>query len=242
MKASKAAQEKLLALQALDSSLIQLDHKAKTLPVSKLLDEKTIAHATARDLCVAAETEKSDIKHELSKSEVDVEQVVSRIERDEKRLSSGQGTPKELEQLQHELGSLAARRSELEEIELEIMMRIDVIKERITEQSDQESALTAEITELEIKKANQLAVISADLEAITVERASVIASTNPELVALYEKIRASNNGTGAAALVGNQCKGCHLTVNNVELQRIAGLAEDEVVRCEECRCILVRDL
>ena len=121
-------------------------------------------------------------------------------------------------------------------------MRIDVIKERITEQSDQESALAAEITELEIKKANEMAVISSDLEAITVERASVISSTNPELVALYEKIRASNNGTGAAALVGNQCKGCHLTVNNVELQRIAGLAEDEVVRCEECRCILVRDL
>ena len=94
MKASKAAQEKLLALQALDSSLIQLDHKAKNLPVSALLDEKTVAHATARDLCVAAETEKSDIKHELSKSEVDVEQVVSRIERDEKRLSSGQGNQK----------------------------------------------------------------------------------------------------------------------------------------------------
>ena len=47
MKASKAAQEKLLALQALDSSLIQLDHKARNLPVSKVLDEKTIAHATA---------------------------------------------------------------------------------------------------------------------------------------------------------------------------------------------------
>jgi len=113
---------------------------------------------------------------------------------------------------------------------------------RIAEQSEQESALAAEITELEIKKSNEMAVISSELEAITVERASVITSTSPELVALYEKIRASNNGTGAAALVGNQCKGCHLTVNNVELQRIAGLAEDEVVRCEECRCILVRDL
>ena len=59
---------------------------------------------------------------------------------------------------------------------------------------------------------------------------------------LYEKIRASNNGTGAAALIGNQCKGCHLTLNTIELQRIAGLPEDELVRCEECRCILVRGL
>jgi predicted nucleic acid-binding Zn-ribbon protein len=102
--------------------------------------------------------------------------------------------------------------------------------------------LAAEITELEIQKANALAVISADLEAVTSERASVIASTSPELVALYEKIRQSSNGTGAAALIGNQCKGCHLTINTIELQRIAGLPEDEVVRCEECRCILVRGL
>ena len=40
----------------------------------------------------------------------------------------------------------------------------------------------------------------------------------------------------------NQCKGCHLTLNTIELQRIAGLPEDELVRCEECRCILVRGL
>ena len=145
-------------------------------------------------------------------------------------------------QLQHEVGTLGARRAELEEVELEIMMRIDDIKARITEQSDLESALAAEITELEIKKANEMAVISADLEAITRDRASAVASTNAELVALYEKIRASNNGIGAAALVGNQCKGCHLAINTIELQRIASLAEDEVVRCEECRCILVRDL
>ena len=242
MKASKAAQEKLLALQALDSSLIQLDHKAKTLPVSKLLDEKTIAHATARDLCVAAETEKSDIKHELSKSEIDVEQVVSRINRDEARLSSGTGAAKELEQLQHELVSLAARRAELEEVELEIMMRVDGIKERIAELSAEESAHAAEIANLEISKENALTIIFADLKAAADDRAKTAASVNPELMALYEKIRTSNNGTGAAALVGNQCKGCHLTLNTIELQRIAGLAEDELARCEECRCILVRGL
>ena len=242
VKASVSDQRSILDIQKFDLQSATLRNKAATLPELAELTSTTIKQNNVRDLRIAAETELNDVKRELARAEGDVEQIVTRITRDETRLTSGTGAPKELEQLQHELGSLAARRSELEEIELEIMMRIDVIKERITEQSDQESALAAEITELEIKKANEMAVISSELEAITVERASVIASTNPELVALYEKIRASNNGTGAAALIGNQCKGCHLTVNNVELQRIAGLAEDEVVRCEECRCILVRDL
>jgi uncharacterized protein len=157
-------------------------------------------------------------------------------------MSSGQGAAKELEQLQHELGSLATRRSELEEVELEIMMRVDGIKERIETLKNEEATLGLEIANLEISKENALTVIGSDISAIGEDRKRTAASVSPELLALYEKIKAGNNGTGAAALVGNQCKGCHLTLNTVELQRISGLPEDELVRCEECRCILVRGL
>ena len=240
MKASKSAQEKLLALQALDSSLIQLDHKAKNLPVSKLLDEKIIAHATARDLCVAAETEKSDIKHELSKSEVDVEQVVSRIERDEKRLASGQGTPKELEQLQHELGSLAKRRAELEEIELEVMVRIEALDQRIASLSTERDALHEEVIKLSKEKDVALEEINRAKNATISERSSLAGEIEPELLGLYEKIRSSADGIGAARLHAGQCQGCNLTINAADLSKINSLPDDDVVRCEECRRILVR--
>ena len=240
MKASKSAQEKLLALQALDSSLIQLDHKAKNLPVSKLLDEKIIAHATARDLCVAAETEKSDIKHELSKSEVDVEQVVSRIERDEKRLASGQGTPKELEQLQHELGSLAKRRAELEEIELEVMVRIEALDQRIASLSTERDALHEEVIKLSKEKDVALEEINRAKNATISERSALAGEIEPELLGLYEKIRSSADGIGAARLHAGQCQGCNLTINAADLSKINSLPDDDVVRCEECRRILVR--
>jgi predicted nucleic acid-binding Zn-ribbon protein len=242
MKATLREQHAILNIQNFDFTFSTLTNKAANLSEIAAINSLTIKADNARDLRIAAETEHSDVKRELARAEGDVEQIVTRINRDEARLASGTASPKELEQLQHEIGTLGVRRAELEEIELEIMMRIDGIKARITELSEQESALAAEITELEIKKANALAVINADIDATKSDRASEITSIGAELVALYEKIRASNNGTGAAALVGNQCKGCHLTVNNVELQRIASLAEDEVVRCEECRCILVRGL
>jgi len=240
MKASKSAQEKLLALQALDSSLIQLDHKAKNLPVSKLLDEKIIAHATARDLCVAAETEKSDIKHELSKSEVDVEQVVSRIERDEKRLASGQGTPKELEQLQHELGSLAKRRAELEEIELEVMVRIEALDQRIASLSSERDALHEEVIKLSKEKDVALEEINRAKNATISERSALAREIENDLLGLYEKIRSSADGIGAAWLHAGQCQGCNLTINAADLSKINSLPDDDVVRCEECRRILVR--
>jgi predicted nucleic acid-binding Zn-ribbon protein len=242
MKATLREQHAILNIQNFDFTFSTLTNKAANLPEIAAINLLTIKADNARDLRIAAETEHSDVKRELSRAEGDVEQIVTRINRDEARLASGTAAPKELEQLQHEVGTLGVRRAELEEIELEIMMRIDGIKARITELSEQESALAAEITEHEIKKANALAIINADIETTESNRATEISSINAELVALYEKIRSSNNGTGAAALVGNQCKGCHLTINTVELQRIAALAEDEVVRCEECRCILVRGL
>lgn len=240
MKATKSAQERLLALQSLDSSLLQLRHKRDTLSVIATLEEKRSAFASTRDLCVAAETEKSDIKHELSRVEVDVEQVVARIERDEKHLASGLGTPKELEQIQHELGSLAKRRGELEEVELEIMLRVDGVEERIKELSASRDALAREIEELTIVKDRSISEIDSAIKKTEQDRLDLVSAIEGDLLALYEKTRASGDGIGAARLVGAQCEGCHLAMNAAEVTRIKTLPDDEVVRCEECRRILIR--
>jgi predicted nucleic acid-binding Zn-ribbon protein len=238
VKASASDQRSILDIQKFDFQSATLRNKAANLPEIAEINSLTIKQNNARDLRIAAETELSDVKRELARAEGDVEQIVTRIERDEKRLGSGTGTPKELEQTQHELVTLGARRSELEEVELEIMMRVDGIKERITDLSGQENQLALEIADLNIRKEN---AIHTELEGIESDRKSTVQSVGPEILALYEKIREGNNGIGAAALAGNQCKGCNLTLNTIELQRIAGLADDEVVRCEECRCILVRE-
>ena len=233
-------QRSILDIQKFDQQSATLKNKAATLPELAEITSTTIKQNNVRDLRIAAETELSDVKRELARAEGDVEQIVTRIERDEKRLASGTGTPKELEQTQHELGTLGLRRSELEEVELEIMMRVDGIKERIETLSAEENELALVIADLNIRKENALAAIHTELEGIETDRKATTQSVVAELLSLYEKIRESS-GIGAAALAGNQCKGCNLTMNTIELQRISGLAEDEVVRCEECRCILVRD-
>jgi uncharacterized protein len=241
VKASASDQRSILDIQKFDLSTATLKNKAATLPELTEINTTTIKQNNIRDLRIAAETELSDVKRELARAEGDVEQVVTRIERDEKRLSSGTGSAKELEQTQHELGTLGARRAELEEVELEIMMRVDGIKERIAVLSAEEQELAMVIADLNIRKENALASINTELETIAADRTATTQSVAADFLALYEKIREGNSGIGAAVLAGNQCKGCNLTLNTIELQRIGALAEDEVVRCEECRCILVRD-
>ena len=59
------------------------------------------------------------------------------------------------------------------------------------------------------------------------------------LRALYDQVRSRQGGVGAAALVGNTCQGCHVSISPVELAAIRKLPPEEVKRCENCRRILV---
>ena len=242
MKASPSDQRSILDIAHFDQQTNSLRHKAANLPEIAELASTTIKSNNARDLRIAAETELSDVKRELLRAEADVEQIVSRITRDEARLNGGSATPKELEQLQHEVGTLGVRRAELEEVELEIMMRVDAINERITSLKAEEAEHAAVIADLEIRKENALTILHKDLDVIAKDRAATVSGVVKELIDLYEKIRETTGGAGAAALSAGSCTGCNLSVNAVELKRMSDLADDEVVRCEECRCILVRGI
>jgi predicted nucleic acid-binding Zn-ribbon protein len=240
MKASHSDQLAILEVQLLDDQLASCNQREASLPEAIALNTVVIKRNNIRDLRIAAETERTDVKRELARAEGDVEQIVTRITRDEARLNSGTGTPKELEQTQHELVTLGQRRAELEEAELAIMVQVEAITNRINELTAEEERFAVEIADLEIKKENALTVIINERALVSEKRAAVIAPIAADLKDLYAKLAGDNNGNGAAMLVGNECKGCHLTINTTEVQRISTLPAEEVVRCEQCRCILVR--
>ena len=60
-----------------------------------------------------------------------------------------------------------------------------------------------------------------------------------ELADLYERQRGTT-GVGAARLQGRRCGACRIELDRGEIARIAATPEDEVVRCSECRAILLR--
>ena len=240
MQASSAQQSHILELQFIDSEIMQANTKLKSLPeIEQLLHiDKRITAANEELAQVKAEADQ--IALELRRGEVDVETVTDRIKKDEARLSSGNATPKELEQLQHEIESLKKRQVALEEIELEIMVRAEASSSRV-------NTLTTDLSSLETLKSEinqRLATATTDINLLilskTTARNEVVAKIEKPLLDLYEKIRASNGGIGAASLVAGKCNGCNLTINAVEMNRIKALAADELLRCEECRRILVR--
>ena len=135
--------------------------------------------------------------------------------------------------MQHELVSLNARRAELEEVELEVMMRADDIKARIKELAAKEAEFAAKVAEAAVAKDAALAAIDAELKIALAARAELFPQIDKALADLYEK-------AGAARLHSGQCTGCNLAINAGDMAKINALAADEVARCEECRRILVR--
>ena len=121
------------------------------------------------------------------------------------------------------------------------MVQVEGITNRINELTAEEEELNLEIADLEIKKENALTIIINERTIVSEKRTSIAAPIAQELKELYTKLAKDNNGNGAAPLVGNECKGCHLTINTTEIARISTLPAEEVVRCEQCRCILVRE-
>jgi len=240
MQASPEQQGLIFELQLLDNEIMQANTKLKSLPeIEQLLHiDKRITAATEELATVKAEADQ--IALELRRGEVDVETVTDRIKKDEARLSSGNATPKELEQLQHEVGTLKKRQEALEEIELEIMVRSEAITART-------NTLTTDLASLETLKAEinqRLTTASGEINTVITnkqsDRAKVVVKIEKPLIDLYGKIRGASGGVAASALVGNKCNGCNLAINAVEMERIKSLAKDELLRCEECRRILVR--
>jgi predicted nucleic acid-binding Zn-ribbon protein len=233
-------QVRLLDVQALDTRLNQIDHRRRNLPEHAQLTEAQRRADSVRDQLIAAQTEAGDITRELAKAEADVELVRQRAARNQSRLDAGAGSAKDMQALQHELESLARRQSDLEDVELEVMERAEQADAAITALRAEADELAQRHGELTERRDGALTVIDEEREKVISQRAGLAAGLDAGLLALYEKIREQQGGVGAAALRSRRCEGCRLELNTTELGRIRSAPADEVLRCEECRRILVR--
>jgi predicted nucleic acid-binding Zn-ribbon protein len=240
VNAESARQLRLLDLQAIDTRLDQLAHARSHLPQLAELADLQAKARLIDDQLVRSRTELGDVQREVAKAEADVQLVRDRATRDRARLDAGTGSAKDLQAITHELTSLARRQGELEDIELEVMERAEAAESDVAELERGRAELTERLTALEAARDEAFARLDREAAEIGGPRPTVVDEVGEDLVALYEKIRAANGGTGAAALRQRRCGGCQLELNPVEIQRLRVAPDDEVLRCEECRRILVR--
>jgi len=241
LKADPAAQLALLDLQAIDARADVLRHQRRTLPelaeIAALQESRAGFDAQRRDAQILVD----DLTAEQLKVDADVEQVKTRRTRDRDRMDQGLiANPKDLERMQGELESLERRITTLEDEELEVMARLEDAEKDLDSFAAQVSAADDRLAALTSARDQKLKALDAELASLDAERRPAAEGLPADLLALYDKLRESKGGVGAAELRARQCGGCRLTLDAHEIGEIRALPEDAVVRCEECQRILVR--
>lgn len=239
MKAELAQQRSLLELAELDAELARLSHRAANLPEQQTYETVQAEHREAGDRLAALAIALEDIDAQVTRFESEIDGVRQREDRDRKLLDSGATNPKQLEELQHELGTLERRQSSLEDSLLEVMERLEQLA---GDQSAERAKAEALQADLATAGHNRDAALE-EIERVRGERATrrneIVARLDSGLVQLYERQRTAS-GAGAARLLGRRCGACRIELDRGELARISAAPEDEVIRCPECQAILLR--
>ncbi|HEY0904185.1 MAG TPA: C4-type zinc ribbon domain-containing protein [Marmoricola sp.] len=215
----------------------QLDSIPEAAALAELTARRSEVDGAVRDLRV----EVDDLTAEQKRADADVEQVTRRRERDQGMVDAGSiADPKALQRMLGELESLHRRISDLEDVELEVMERLETAKAGLEERTAELAKIDRDVEALGHTRAHKAGELDEQVAAVAAERKTTASGIPADLLALYEKLREQKGGTGAAALRRRECGGCRLTLNPSDLARITAAPSDEVIRCEECSRILVR--
>ncbi|OUD96863.1 hypothetical protein CMMCAS06_01625 [Clavibacter michiganensis subsp. michiganensis] len=157
MKADPSIQKELLDLQEIDTRLTHLTRQLAQLPQLKEIDALQREMELVRRRLGERTGVVEDAQTELSRIESDVAVVQARMDRDRTRIEAG-GSSKDVQALERELESLLRRRDTLEEVELEVMQKLEEAQSAQAEVVVERDAL-----------AERLAAVEAERDAAAVE-------------------------------------------------------------------------
>ena len=232
--------EQLLAVQAIDTTIQQLDHRLAQLPERTALEEVEAKLVALRAQVTEAEDAKAALVKAQKKIEVEIADIEAKIEHDNEQLYAGGSDPSVLQSLQHEIDTRKQRISSLEDDELELMEQVEPIDERLESLAREQEALDQEAAQATTALANKESEIDTERSAAVQEREALAADVDPDALARYETVRNRLGGMAVARLEGGVCGSCHMKLSAVEHDRIQHLPPDAEVQCEDCGRFLVR--
>jgi uncharacterized protein len=236
-----AVLEDLLVVQEHDSATDRLRHRRETLPEQARLAEVEQALAALDTSLAELNERRGEVARRQQRHEDELASVETKIADVDRRLYSGTITaPRELQALQADVGSLKRHRSDVEDQVLQAMQDREPLDAEIGRLDQERATLQNEADELRTTIAETTEAIDREMASELEARTAAAAAIPDDLLSQYERLRAKQDGVGAARLVNGRCSGCHLALPATELDRIRHEPPDAVVLCDQCGRILVR--
>jgi predicted nucleic acid-binding Zn-ribbon protein len=238
LTASPDAQARLLDLQALDTKIAQLTHRAKGLPQHAAIAALQSKIDALRIVGLEQAGAREDVLIELGRIESDVALVTARIKRDNERAQTSTSA-KDAQAFEHELANLAKRQYDLEEIELTVMEKLEERESALAATTAEIDSLQGQIDVIGAERDAELVVLRGEIAAANDDRAAVAATVPDDLLALYDKQRL-RYGVGASHLRYGVSSASGVKLLENEMAEIRAAAPDAVIMCATSEAILVR--
>ena len=237
MKANPEDQKRLLELVQLDLELVKIaGEKAKLLAASEIqiASEKALALS---DQLIDARNKAGALELELKRSETDLELVENRIAKDNQRLTTT-SSAKDAQGIEHELATLAKRKSELEDAELGILDELEQVRAELKAAESAKTAAEDELAALRAALTSRTADLDSKRAELMANRVALVELIDPELVAAYQQ--KADRTVAVGRLTGRECGACRISITATNLEEILALPADEITECPNCHAYLVR--
>lgn len=237
MKANLQDQKRLLELVELDLNLVKnASEKTKLLAATdiQMASEKALALS---DQLIDARNKVGDLELELKRSENDLELVENRINKDNQRLSTTSSS-KDAQGIEHELITLAKRKSELEDTELGIMEELDKVRAELIAAEKAKAEAESELNSLRSALSSNASTLDSQRAELTAKRVALVGLIDPELAVAYQ--RKADRAVAVGRLTGRECGACRISITATNLEEIVALPADEISECPNCQAYLVR--
>ena len=229
----------LLAMQLTDTAIDQLRFRMPRLP-------EVVAAAAAAGDVTNWEQRRKEIQAQIAGFEAAINESEkanhtigthrSRLEQQLKTVIA----PREAEALMHEIATLNAQRSALDDDELVAMEGMSEAEAALAEHDAREELLREGAAAAEQNAATARAASEAELAELVIARDAMRIDADADTLARYDTMRGQHNGVAVAKLNGLRCEGCHLDLSRGEVDDIKRLPAEDLPECPNCGRLLVR--
>lgn len=143
---------------------------------------------------------------------------------------------KELQAIQREIEQIKQSNGELEEVMLQVMEEMDVIKAAMKEKQDEMAAMQSEWQNKQQELQAQISGIDRAVSEAASRRQSIAAQIGRDLISRYELIFSRRGGTAVVEVSGGICQGCYMNIPPQLWNEI--IRSEKVHLCPSCQRIL----
>jgi predicted nucleic acid-binding Zn-ribbon protein len=237
MKLDVAGQSALLKLSQVDLEIEQIKNEISKAISSKELTEASANLAQASEEVIVARTHFENLSMEARKADDNLHLVEERIARDLERLNNT-SSPKDAQAMQSEVESLSRRKGELEEVELEVLDRLEKAEDELKNVSSKREEFSKTVNDLQESIQGQVDQLKTRGRKLTADRETLVSKIPQDALEKYKTLAARQIAVGQVQ--DRACTACRMGLTASTIDSLSALAEDEIGNCPECLAMIVR--